>query len=81
MQAVAVTRDGQYIISGAADYRVKVWSVAARATREPRCALFALSTCTGHTGDIAVAAMPDGKRILSGSVEHTVRAWLLDGTL
>ena len=80
--AVAVTRDGQYIISGAADYRVKVWSVAARATARAAVRPFRLvSTCTGHTGEvIAVAAMPDGKRILSGSVEHTVRVWLLDGT-
>jgi WD40 repeat protein len=70
--AVAVTHDGQYIISGAADYRVKAWSVASKSL---------VSTCAGHRGEVlAVAAMPDGQRILSGSVEHTVRVWLLDGT-
>ena len=56
--SVAVTRDGQHIISGAADKLVKVWSVATKSL---------VSTCEGHTSFVnAVAAMPDGQRILSG---------------
>ena len=59
VRAVAVTPDGQHIISGSADKLVKVWSVATKSL---------VSTCAGHTGDVrAVAAMPDGQRILSGS--------------
>jgi WD40 repeat protein len=71
--SVAVTRDGQHIISGAADKLVKVWSVATKSL---------VSTCEGHTSFVnAVAAMPDGQRILSGGHDSTVRVWLLDGTL
>ena len=71
--SVAVTRDGQHIISGAADKLVKVWSVATKSL---------VRTCEGHTSFVnAVAAMPDGQRILSGGLDYTVRVWLLDGTL
>ena len=71
--ALAVTPDGQHIISGSEDQLVKVWSVATKSL---------VSTCVGHTGCVhAVAAMPDGQRILSGSHDKTVRVWLLDGTL
>ena len=70
---VAVTPDGQHIISGADDKFVKVWSVATKSL---------LSTGSGHTDGVrAVAAMPDGQRILSGSDDKTVRVWLLDGNL
>jgi hypothetical protein len=73
VDAVAVTPDGQHIISGSVDLLVKVWSVASKSL---------LSTCAGHTHPVrAVAAMPDGQRILSGSDDTTVRVWLLDGTL
>ena len=70
--AVAVTRDGQHIISGAQDSRVKVWSVATKSL---------VGDCIGHNSVVkALAVMPDGKRILSGSNDKTVRRWLLDGT-
>ena len=70
---MAVTPDGQHIISGSDDKLVKVWSVASKSL---------VSTCAGHTGGVrAVAAMPDGQRFLSGSTDTTVRVWLLDGTL
>ena len=71
--AVAVTPDGQHIISGSDDNLVKVWSVATKSL---------VSTCVGHTDYVrAVAAMPDGQRILSGSYDNTVRVWRLNGTL
>ena len=84
---LAVTPDGQHIISDshikgegfyvegeAADFSVKVWSVASKSL---------VSTCIGHTGlgVHAVAVMPDGQRILSGGDDETVRVWLLNGTL
>ena len=70
--ALAVTPDGQHIISGSMDQLVKVWSVATKSL---------VSTCAGHTDyACAVAAMPDGQRILSGAGDKTVRVWLLDGT-
>ena len=39
MHAVAVTPDGQHIISASDDYLVKVWSVASKSL---------VSTCIGH---------------------------------
>ena len=77
MRAVAVTPDGQHIISGGGlyDNLVKVWSVASKRL---------LSTCAKRTGTVrAVVVTPDGQRILSGggAFDKTVRVWLLDGTL
>ena len=70
--AVAVTPDGQHIISGSYDKLVKVWSVATK--RE-------VATCIGHAGEVfAVAPMPNSKRFLSGSADRTVRVWNLDDT-
>jgi WD40 repeat protein len=71
--ALAVTLDGQQIISGSNDEHVKVWSVATKSL---------LSTCRGHTDLItSVAVTPDGKRVLSGSRDMSVRVWWPDGTL
>jgi WD40 repeat protein len=71
--AMALTPDGQHIISGSLDFLVKVWSVASKSL---------VSTCNGHTSHVqAVAVMPDGQRFLSGASDNTVRVWLLDGTL
>ena len=73
VHALAVTRDGQHIISGSDDHLIKVWSVATKSL---------VSTCEGHTSFVwAVAAMPDGQRILSGGHDDTIRVWRLDGTL
>ena len=70
---LAVTPDGQHVISASSDTLVKVWSVASKSL---------VSTCRGHTDSVyAVAVMPDGQRILSGSTDHTVGVWLLNGTL
>ena len=44
--SVAVTRDGQHIISGADDNLVKLWSVATKS----------LSTCRGHSGWVLTVA-------------------------
>ena len=67
---MAVTPDGQHIISGSHDDVVKVWSVARESL---------VSDWFGHAH--ALAAMPDGQRILSGADDGIVRVWLLDGTL
>ena len=73
VNALAVTRDGQHIISGSSDCSVIVWSVATKRI---------VSICIAHTGEVwSVEAMPDGQRFLSGSNDHTVRVWLIDGTL
>jgi WD40 repeat protein len=76
VMAVAVSRDGQHILSGSTD-GVKVWNVATKS-------LVSTWTQSGdlHSGAvIAMAAMPDGQRILCGFQHSTVRVWLLNGTL
>jgi WD40 repeat protein len=72
VHALAVTPDGQHIISGASDCLVNVWNVASKSL---------VSTCIGHGHSVeAVAAMPDGQRLLSGGIDTTIRMWRLDGT-
>ena len=73
VQALAVTHDGQHIISGGHDHLVEVWSVA---SKSKVCTFF------GHTHHVmSIAVMPDNRRILSGGHDHTVRVWLInDGT-
>ena len=79
--AVAVTPDGQHIISGSYDRTVKVWSVASKSLVSTCGARRNTDPSIGHTDWVmAVAAMPDGQRILSGARDKTVRVWLLDGT-
>ena len=69
----AVTPDGQHIISGSGDKRVKVWSVTTKSL---------VSTCVRHTADVgAVAAMPDSHHFLSGSEDGAVCVWLLNGAI
>ena len=70
VSALAVTPDGEHIISGAQDHRVKVWSVARKRL---------VSTFDANSGVNAVAAMPDGQRILSGDDNGGVRLWPLKG--
>ena len=65
---LAVTPDGQHIISGDVDDVVKVWNVGSK------------SLVSTLEEVVHVAAMPDSQRFLSGS-DETIKMWLLDGTL
>ncbi len=68
--AVAVTPDAKRVISGSADYTLKIWDMVSG--RE-------LSTLTGHRGNVnAVAVTPDGKRAVSGSSDKTLKVWDLE---
>jgi hypothetical protein len=70
VNAVAVTPDGDRIVSGANDDTVRVWDLDSGEL---------LATLTGHeTWVEAVAVTPDGDRIVSGSGDRTVRVWDLD---
>ena len=72
--AVAVTPDGQHIISGSDDHLVKVWSVATKSL---------VSTCEcGGERVLALAVMPGGARFVSCSSDRTAKLWTLhDGPL
>jgi len=72
VNAVALSADGQTIISGSDDKTVRVWSVEGTLLRTPE----------GHTGYVrAVALSADGQTIISGSDDNTVRVWSVEGTL
>lgn len=67
VHAVAVTPDGQRVISGSGDKTVRVWDV-----KSDEC----LAILIGHTGEVwGVAVTADGRRVISGSLDSTVRVW------
>lgn len=68
VSAVAVTPDGQWIVSGDMGGTVRVWDLAVG--REQAC-------LTSHNGPVwAVAVTPDGRRIVSGGGgDGTIRVW------
>jgi WD40 repeat protein len=64
---MALSADGQRIVTRTWDMRVKVWDGDTGAER---------FTLPGHTGDIkAVAISGDHRRIFSGSDDRTVKIW------
>jgi len=66
VRAVAVTPDGDAIVTGGDDGTVRVWNAADGAPRGP--------LASGHSGPIlAVAVSPDGRTILTGSADKTAR--------
>jgi WD40 repeat protein len=71
VNAVAISPDGNRIVSGSDDETVRVWDMQ---TGEGVGAPF-----RGHTGPVrSVAISPDGKRIVSGSKDRTIRVWDID---
>ena len=65
--AVAVTPDNLYVVSGSYDKTLCVWDLMTGETK---------TTLHGHTGSIsAVAVTPDGRHVVSGSDDKTLRVW------
>ena len=73
IKAMAVTADGQRIVSCGDDNTVRVWDLASGRLER---------TLEGPTGGVrAVAVTADGQRIVSGGGDGTVRVWdLASGT-
>jgi eukaryotic-like serine/threonine-protein kinase len=71
--AVALSVDGQTLVSGSEDRTIRVWDMRSGNSRPLQ----------GHANTVyAVALSPDGKTIASGSADKTVRFWdLATGTL
>ncbi|MCT7957532.1 nSTAND1 domain-containing NTPase, partial [Laspinema palackyanum] len=64
--AVAISADGQTIVSGSSDNTVRLWNHQGEQIGELR----------GHQGSVnAVAISVDGQTIVSGSSDNTVRLW------
>jgi WD40 repeat protein len=66
VKSVAVSPDGERIVTGADDHIARVWHVRTSKVTQLK----------GHTAPVsAVAVAPDGVRIVTGSDDHTVRLW------
>ena len=65
--AMAVTPDGQSVLSGSYDKTLKLWNLATGKL---------LRTFKGHSDSVnAVAVTPNGLRAVSGSSDHTLKLW------
>ena len=66
--SIALSPDGQHIVSGSVDKTVRVWSTT---TGETEAGPF-----TGHTSWVSsVAFSPSGQSIVSGSKDQTIYVW------
>ena len=69
VNAVAISPDGQTLVSGSDDKTIKVWNLHTGELRH---------TLTGHSNSVyCVAISPDGKTIISGSSDKTIKVWNL----
>ena len=69
MNGVAVSPDGQYIISASSDKTLKIWELE---TGKERC------TFAEHSSWVnGVAVSPDGQYIISALSDNTVKMWEL----
>jgi WD40 repeat protein len=67
IQAVAVSRDGRYALSGGEDRTVRLWDLQEKSLAK---------TLTGHERRVeALCFTPDGTRALSGAADMTVILW------
>jgi len=68
--SVALSRDGQKILTGSYDQTAKLWDLNGKEIR----------TFSGHSNEVrAVAFSPDGNTILTGSADETAKLWDLIG--
>ncbi|MEH1881091.1 WD40 repeat domain-containing protein, partial [Nostoc sp.] len=69
VNAVAVTPNGQQVISASGDKTLKVWNLA---TGEEQF------TLNGHSNSVnAVAVTPNGQQVISASDDNTLKVWNL----
>lgn len=65
--ALAISPDGQSIVSGGSDRLIKLWAADSHTEQ---------GSFIGHTGIVwSLAWSPDGRTIVSGSEDRTIRLW------
>jgi len=67
--SVAISADGETLVSGSIDQTIKVWNLSTGQT---------VRTLTGHTdGVLSVAISADGETLVSGGLDATIEVWNL----
>ncbi len=67
VNALALSPDGRFLVSGSEDVTLKIWDTATGNV---------LRTLSGHDQSVLAAAVsPDGRQIASGGADQTVRVW------
>ena len=64
--SVAISPDGQTLVSGSTDDTIKVWDLSTGKL---------VRTLTGQKGGVEIAISPDGQTLVSGSWDHTIKVW------
>lgn len=76
VHAIAVSPQGNFIVSGSDDKTIKIWQ--AIVGEDGRPGVRPIRTLSGHTDYVrAVAISPDGQVLASGSNDKTIRLWML----
>ena len=71
LNAIAVSPNGQYIVSDSSDFQLQLWDANGNQIEKP---------FKGHEHIIeSVAFSPNNKYIISGSLDQTIRFWNLEG--
>jgi serine/threonine protein kinase len=72
--SVAISPDGQTLVSGSDDKTIKIWNLANENL---------IRTLAGHSKSVnSVAISPDGQTLVSGSYDKTIKIWnLANGNL
>jgi len=69
VSSVAISPDGNTLVSGSWDNTIKIWNLRTGQLR---------STLTGHSGQVeSLAISPDGNTLVSGSWDNTIKIWNL----
>ncbi len=73
-QAIAITADGQQVVSAGADQTIRIWALATGQLRQ---------TLMGHDRAVnCLVITPDDQSIISGSDDRSIKVWrLADGCL
>ena len=67
VNALALSPDGRFLVSGSEDVTLKIWDTATGNV---------LRTLSGHDQPVLAAAIsPDGRQVASGGADPTVRVW------
>ncbi|MUG96279.1 protein kinase [Scytonema sp. UIC 10036] len=67
VSSLAISPDGQTLVSGSGDRSIKIWNLQTGGIK---------TSLNGHTdGVVSVAIAPEGKTLVSGSIDGTIKIW------